>query len=76
MAFIYFFRTRNIVLCIEVAREGYSNIGALNSLVIRVSARPRQQWGIAERLQALIPIPFDQNRCAKSRLPIDMMRQG
>jgi len=27
-------------------------------------------------IEQLIPSPFDQNRCAQSRSPMDMMRQG
>ncbi len=30
----------------------------------------------AELLQSLIPTPADQNPCAQSRMPIDMMGHG
>jgi transposase len=35
-----------------------------------------KRWIVERTLSWLIPFPSDQNRCAQSRMPMDMMRQG
>jgi hypothetical protein len=38
--------------------------------------RLRSRKGLVERLRRVIPTPIDQNPCAQSRKPMDMMVQG